>query len=92
MQAQISYYSGFADEAGFALETQIRATREIGWRNIEMRNVEVPGFPAANLHDISDEAFEVLVDTLPGGRSSTMFRLRRTSPPAPNVWARNWPG
>lgn len=64
MQAQISYYSGFADEAGFGLETQIRATREIGWRNIEMRNVEVPGFPAANLHDISDEAFAVLADTL----------------------------
>jgi len=49
--------SGFADEAGGSLETQIRATRELGWDHIEMRNVEVAGFPAGNLHDISDEAF-----------------------------------
>ena len=56
--------SGFADEAGASLETQIRATRELGWENIEMRNVEVPGFPNGNLHDIPDAAFERVVETV----------------------------
>ncbi len=58
------YYTGFADEAGQNLETQIRATKELGWSNIEMRGVEVAGYPAGNLHDIPDEAFEVLVNQL----------------------------
>jgi sugar phosphate isomerase/epimerase len=56
--------SGFADEAGNGLETQIRATRELGWRHIEMRNVEVPDFPIGNLHDIPDAAFDRVVETL----------------------------
>jgi len=56
--------SGFADEAGASLETQIRATRELGWYDIEMRNVEVPGFPGGNLHDIPDAAFDRVVETL----------------------------
>ena len=59
-----AYYSGYADEASAALDTQIRATKEVGWSHIEMRNVEVPGFPAGNLHDISDAAFEELVGHL----------------------------
>lgn len=58
------YFSGFADEAGVDLETQIRATRELGWSNIEMRSVRVPGFEKANLHDIPDEAFEIVVRRL----------------------------
>ena len=56
--------SGYADEAGAFHETQIRATRELDWTNIEMRNVEVPGFPAGNLHDIPDNAFDRVVETL----------------------------
>jgi len=56
--------SGFADEAGSSLETQIRATRELGWSDIEMRNVEVPGFPGGNLHDVPDAAFDRVVETL----------------------------
>ena len=47
------YYSGFADEAGKEVETQIRATVELGWSNIEMRDVG-----SANLTDISDAQFE----------------------------------
>ncbi|MCE0497045.1 MAG: sugar phosphate isomerase/epimerase [Methylacidiphilales bacterium] len=57
-------FSGFADEAGSDLATQVRATRELGWRNIEMRNVTVPGFPSGNLHDIPDEAFHVVAGEL----------------------------
>lgn len=33
------YLTGFADEAAKAVEDQIRATKEIGWSNIEARNV-----------------------------------------------------
>lgn len=57
-------FSGFADEAGCSLDTQIQATKELDWSNIEMRNVQVAGFPSGNLHDISDEAFAVLADQL----------------------------
>jgi len=56
--------SGFADEAGPNLKTQIRATQELGWKHIEMRNVGVPGWPPANLHDIPDEAFSRVVERL----------------------------
>lgn len=59
-----AYYSGFADEAGSALETQLQVTRELGWSAIEMRNVAVPGFPAANLHDLPEPAFEAVVTRL----------------------------
>jgi sugar phosphate isomerase/epimerase len=58
------YLSGIADEAGSNIDTQIRATKELGWRHIEARNVEVNGFPKANLHDIPDAAFEVVVEKL----------------------------
>ncbi len=54
------YYSGFADEAGPDLDTQIRATKELGWAAIEMRGVRVPGFETANLHDIPDAAFDLV--------------------------------
>ncbi|HEX8834648.1 MAG TPA: sugar phosphate isomerase/epimerase family protein [Abditibacteriaceae bacterium] len=60
----IQYLSGFADEAGAALETQIRATQQLGWHHIEMRNVLVSGFPGGNLHDISDEAFVAVTEQL----------------------------
>ncbi len=50
---------GIGDEAASALEGQIRATRDLGWKFIEMRSVQVPGFPKANFHDIPDAAFEL---------------------------------
>lgn len=57
-------YTGIADEAGSLIDTQIRATKELGWEHIEARNVEVPGYPKGNLHDIPDEAFEVVEQKL----------------------------
>ena len=60
----IQYLSGFADEAGATIETQIRATQQLGWQHIEMRNVLAPGFSGGNLHDISDEAFAVVAEQL----------------------------
>jgi sugar phosphate isomerase/epimerase len=47
------YFTGFADEAADGIEGQIRATKELGWRNIESRNID-----GKNIHDISDEAFD----------------------------------
>ena len=52
---------GIGDEAGAGLESQLAATRELGWQFIEPRGVEVPGFAKANLHDIPLEAFDVFV-------------------------------
>jgi sugar phosphate isomerase/epimerase len=56
--------TGIGDEAGNTLDAQIRATRELGWKHLEMRGVEVPGFPKANFHEIPDKAFDLAVDKL----------------------------
>lgn len=53
------FLTGIADEAGALIDTQIRATRELGWSTLEARTVEVPGFPKANLHDLPEPAFAV---------------------------------
>lgn len=67
-------YTGITDEAGNALATQIRATRELGWKHLEMRNVEVPGFPNGNVHDIPEAAFEEVVASLAeAGQSIVAF-------------------
>jgi len=50
--------TGIGDEAGNTLDAQIRATQALGWKHIEMRGVEVPGFPKANFHEIPDKAFD----------------------------------
>ena len=34
------YYTGFADEAANDLATQIKATKELGWSNIESRRID----------------------------------------------------
>jgi sugar phosphate isomerase/epimerase len=51
--------TGIGDEAGNTIDAQIAATKELGWKHIEARGVEVPGFPKANLHDIPDKAFAI---------------------------------
>ena len=56
--------TGIGDEAGDTLETQVRATQELGWLTIEARNVTVPGHPKANLHDLPDDAFDLAVEQL----------------------------
>ncbi|KAB2669705.1 MAG: TIM barrel protein [Verrucomicrobia bacterium] len=55
---------GISDEAGNQLSSQIRATLELGWKHLEMRNVEVPGFAKGNLHDVPEPAFESAVSAL----------------------------
>ena len=56
--------TGIADEAGALIDTQIKATKELGWGHIEARSVEVEGFAKANLHDIDDAAFDIVEQKL----------------------------
>jgi sugar phosphate isomerase/epimerase len=56
--------TGVGDEAGNTIDAQIAAAKELGWRWLEMRGVEVTGFPKANFHDIPDEAFSVAAEKL----------------------------
>ncbi len=53
------YLTGFADEAANGIEGQIRATKELGWKNIESRNID-----GVNIHDIPDEAFDAVCTAL----------------------------
>jgi sugar phosphate isomerase/epimerase len=52
-------FSGFADEAGDSIDKQIQATKELGWKNIESRNVD-----GINLTDLPDEKFEIVCQKL----------------------------
>src|SRR4051812_26698483 len=54
------YFTGIGDEAGNTIDAQIAAFKELGWNQLEMRNVEVPGYPKGNLHDIPDAAFDIV--------------------------------
>src|SRR2546425_1937274 len=56
--------TGIGDEAGNTIDAQIAATRDLGWKQIEARGVEAPGFPKANLHDIPDKAFDLVEQKL----------------------------
>ena len=47
------YYTGFADEAASGIDGQIKATRELGWSNIESRCID-----KVNIHDIPEDKFE----------------------------------
>jgi sugar phosphate isomerase/epimerase len=53
------YFTGFADEAADGIDEQIKATHELGWSNIEARNVD-----KKNIHDLSDEEFDVVYGKL----------------------------
>ena len=52
--------TGIGDEAGNTIDAQIAATKELGWKHIEARGVEAPGFPKANFHEIPDRAFDLV--------------------------------
>ncbi len=45
--------TGFADEAGADLATQIKATQELGWNYISARGID-----GKNIHDLSDAEFD----------------------------------
>lgn len=56
--------TGIGDEAGNTIETQIAASKDLGWKHLEMRGVEVAGHPKANFHDIPDKAFDTALAQL----------------------------
>ena len=49
------YLTGFADEVAGDIDGQIRATKELGWKYIEARNIG-----GKNIHDISDNEFDIV--------------------------------
>ena len=55
---------GISDEAANTIDGQIQATHELGWKYLEMRGVEVPGFQKGNFHDIPDAAFDIAANKL----------------------------
>src|SRR5437870_1416889 len=52
--------TGIGDEGANTIDGQIQATKELGWKFIEMRGVEAPGFKKDNLHNIPDDAFAIV--------------------------------
>ena len=56
--------TGISDEAANTLEGQIAALKKLGWRYVEMRGVEVPGFPKGNFHEIPEAAFDIALAKL----------------------------
>lgn len=53
------YLTGFADEAAIGIDGQITATKKLGWKYIESRNID-----DKNIHNLSNEAFEVVAEKL----------------------------
>lgn len=53
------YFTGFADEAASGINGQILATKELGWKCIESRNID-----GKNIHDLTDEEFDVVYGKL----------------------------
>lgn len=56
--------TGIGDEAGNTIDAQIAALQELGWKHIEARGVEVPGFKKGNFHEIPDAAFDIAAGKL----------------------------
>ena len=55
------YLTGIADEASQNIKEQISATKELGWNAIESRFIN-----GKNIHDISEEEFERVLNALDG--------------------------
>ncbi len=56
--------TGIGDEAANGVDGQIQATQTLGWKHLEPRGMEVPGYAKANFHDIPDAAFDLAVNKL----------------------------
>ena len=56
--------TGISDEAGSAIEDQIRAHHDLGWESIEARFLSVGEFEKGSIHEIPDEAFDLAVSKL----------------------------
>ena len=56
--------TGIGDEAANTLEGQVRACRELNWGQLEIRGLQVGEYAKANLHDIPEPAFDLVVRQL----------------------------
>jgi sugar phosphate isomerase/epimerase len=52
--------TGIGDEAGDRLEDQLGVARDLGWEYLELRSVQIEGSPKANLHEITEPAFDLV--------------------------------
>lgn len=55
---------GIGGEAGASIDDQIGAITDLGWKDIEMREVQVGDSPKANIHDLSVKDFDIVVAKL----------------------------
>lgn len=53
------YLTGFVDEAAVDIDGQILATKTLGWKYIEARNIN-----GVNIHDLPEDEFEVVCSKL----------------------------
>lgn len=53
------YFTGFADEASKGLDGQIKATKALGWTNIESRAID-----GVNIHDLPEDKFNQVAEQL----------------------------
>ncbi|MGB0258813.1 MAG: hypothetical protein ACPGES_09180 [Coraliomargarita sp.] len=51
--------TGFTDEAGQSLKTQIKATQALGWKHLSARSID-----GQNIHDLSEDDFNRVADQL----------------------------
>ncbi len=52
-------FTGFTDEAGRDLATQIRVTQELSWNHLSLRGID-----GTNVHELSDSDFELAVEQI----------------------------
>ena len=57
------FYSGISDEAGQAIDTQIKAHRELGWTHLELRMID-----GQNATSISDGKFDEVYEKVTAAR------------------------
>ncbi|MBP5182875.1 MAG: hypothetical protein J6331_07615 [Lentisphaeria bacterium] len=55
------FYTGFADEAAVSLEKQLEATKALGWKHIEVRQID-----HVFLGKMTDEQFDKVLETMSG--------------------------
>ena len=73
------YFTGFADEAAKDLAGQIKATKELGWTNIESRAID-----GVNIHDLPQDQFDRAADALDAaGIKINCFGSAIANPPSP---------
>lgn len=53
------YLTGFADEAGRDIDTQIKATKALGWNAISARSID-----GKNIHELTDKQFDKVAGKL----------------------------